>query len=642
MPVNPFVVGQWVRGDRFYGRVSQIEEILGGHRNWIWLLGTRRIGKTSLLKQLEHLAWTAPERTYFPVFWDFQGADSVEELFRTFREALLDAEERLEELGVDPGQVNGGDLFDAITRLRRRLKSVNLKLLLLCDEVEELITLNRLDPALLRKLRRVMQSQEDVRSILASTIRLWALADEKGDTSPFLHGFTPPLYIQSLSDDEARALIGQQHLAPGARPQFAAAATEEIRSSCDNHPYLIQLVCKRFLESGDLADAMEQVRSDEMVGHFFSVDFEMLSSVEKDVVRIVGEASAASSDSILRSLPVEPSSLDGALHRLESLGYLRRGAGRRFELVNHFFRRWVMQRPRSARSHDDNATAALENKLSQQATQAGGGPPNLYDGRYTLLERLGEGANGVVHKAKDELLNEVIALKILRPELSGSAVLANRIRREALVARDLNHPNLLKVYHLGECQGRMYLAMKLIEGPTLAQRISRSGALNPARVLEIGRKLASALEAAHGQKVIHRDIKPQNILLDASGEPHLTDFGLARLTDGPGFTRGGTFLGTPQYASPEQARLLPADERSDIYSLGIVLYEMVTGRAPFMAESVEEVLRMHCDVPPRDLRRSPSELSPALAAIIMKALEKEPSHRFQTSAELRKALEDVR
>jgi serine/threonine-protein kinase len=217
----------------------------------------------------------------------------------------------------------------------------------------------------------------------------------------------------------------------------------------------------------------------------------------------------------------------------------------------------------------------------------------------------------------------------------------NRVRREALLARDLNHPNLLKVYHLGECQGRMYLAMKLIEGPTLAQQISRGGAMDPSRVVEIGRKLASALEAAHGQKVIHRDIKPQNILLDEKGDPHLTDFGLARLSDGPAFTRGGTFLGTPQYASPEQARLLPADERSDIYSLGIVLYEMATGRPPFMADSVEEVLRMHREVTPPDLGKSRPDLGSPLSEAIARSLEKEPSRRFQSAREFRMRLEGV-
>jgi DNA-binding winged helix-turn-helix (wHTH) protein len=176
-PAIPFVVGQWVRGDRFYGRSAQIEEILGGHRNCIWLLGTRRIGKTSLLKQIEHIAATSRDQRYFPVFWDFQGAETAEELHLNFADALLDTDERLERIGIRLEDVEADDLFVSIEQLRRRLRAEKLELLLLCDEVEELIKLHQEDPSLLRKLRHVMQSREDIRTVLASTIRLWALAD---------------------------------------------------------------------------------------------------------------------------------------------------------------------------------------------------------------------------------------------------------------------------------------------------------------------------------------------------------------------------------------------------------------------------------------------------------------------------------
>jgi protein kinase-like protein/AAA domain-containing protein len=640
MPISPYVVGQWVRGDRFYGRSAQIDEILGGHRNWIWLLGTRRIGKTSLLKQLEHLAWNASPRAYFPVFWDFQGSDSSDELFRTLREALLDAEERLQELGIETAEVEGTDLLDTLARLRRKVRSAGMRLLLLCDEVEELITLNRADPALLRKLRRAMQSQEDVRSVLASTIRLWALSDEKGDTSPFLHGFTPPLYIKSLTDEEALALVRQRNLGVGARPPFDDPSAEEIRSRCDNHPYLIQLVCKRFLESGDLQDAIGQVASDDMVGHFFSVDYEMLSSVEKDVVRAIAEASAATSDSILSRLSIEAGSLSGVLLRLENLGFIRRDPDRRFVLVNFFFKRWFESRARSNSTVEGTASPA--DRLASQRTTLTGGGPAPFDGRYTLMEKLGQGGWGTVFKARDELLGETLAIKLLRPELSENPQVRERVRRETLVARDLVHPNVLKVYHLGECQGQMYIAMKFIEGPTLAEWIRRNGFMDPRRLVEIGWKLASALEAAHARNVIHRDIKPQNILIDEGGEPHLADFGLARVTDSPSVTMEGTFLGTPYYASPEQASLRPTDARSDIYSLGIVLYEMATGRPPFRAQSSEEVLRLHREARPKDLLELRPEVGARLAEAIQRCIEKEPARRFQSASGLRMALEGMR
>ena len=177
MPMTPFVVGQWVRGQKFYGRDALIEEILDGPRSWVWLLGTRRIGKTSLLKQIEYLTSTQPDLGYFPIFWDFQGASDPDELHMGFSDALLDAEDRLEELGIPLRDVEDDNLFRSLGRLRRKVRSKGFKLMLLCDEVEELIKLNQKDPSLLSKLRRIMQSYEDIRSILASTIRLWALAD---------------------------------------------------------------------------------------------------------------------------------------------------------------------------------------------------------------------------------------------------------------------------------------------------------------------------------------------------------------------------------------------------------------------------------------------------------------------------------
>ena len=343
MPAIPFVVGQWVRGDRFYGRAAQIEEILGGHRNCIWLLGTRRIGKTSLLKQIEHIAETSRDRRYFPIFWDFQGAETPEELHLNFADALLDADERLERIGIRLEEVEAEDLFVSIERLRRLLRARKLGLLLLCDEVEELIKLHQKDPSLLRKLRHLMQSREDIRTVLASTIRLWALADLKEDTSPFLHGFTPPLYIERLTDAEARSLIEQSHLGPEERPHFADGVVEAIRDHCDNHPYLVQLVCKRYLETGGLEEAIEQVATDRMVSYFFSVDFEMLSEAEREIIQMIARQSGVESNSIREELSLGSDALEGTLRRLENLGFIRRNRERRFVLANYFFRRWLQE-----------------------------------------------------------------------------------------------------------------------------------------------------------------------------------------------------------------------------------------------------------------------------------------------------------
>jgi AraC-like DNA-binding protein len=339
----PYVVGQWVRGDRFYGRAPLIEEVLEGHRSSIWLLGTRRIGKTSLLKQIEHIAETSENPRFFPVFWDFQGTGEPEELHLNFADALLDAEERLERIGLGLDDVTAEDLFVSLGRLRRQLRDRNLGLLLLCDEVEELIKLQQKDPSLLGKLRRAMQTREDTRSVIASTIRLWALADRQEDTSPFLHGFTPPLYIERLSDEEAWSLIRQERLDAHQRPRIPDEVTEAIREHCGNHPYLIQLVCKRYFETGRLLDAIEQVGTDRMVSYFFSVDFEMLSDQEADIVRFIASSTGVQSHSIQEALAIGADSAKGSLHRLENLGFISRNRDQRFILANRFFSRWMRE-----------------------------------------------------------------------------------------------------------------------------------------------------------------------------------------------------------------------------------------------------------------------------------------------------------
>ncbi len=348
-PGSPFVAGQWVRGERFYGRAAEIGEILDGPRNWLWLLGSRRIGKTSVLKQLEHLADPrtgagAPERGYLPIFWDLQGIADPAELHRDFGDALLDAEERLAARGIALAEVEDGDLFVSLGRLRRRLRSQGLRLLLLCDEVEELIQLGAKDPALLRKLRRAMQSREDIRSVLASSVRLWALAEQKEDTSPFLHGFTPPLYLGNLGRGEARALIRQQQLAAERRPKFDDDTVEAIRRRCGDHPYLIQLVCRRRLEIDDLEEVFEEVASDPTVGFFFAADLELLTDTERAVLGRLAERSAADSEALADGGdPALGRALRGGLQRLTHLGFVRRDEERRYRLVNPFFRRWLQE-----------------------------------------------------------------------------------------------------------------------------------------------------------------------------------------------------------------------------------------------------------------------------------------------------------
>jgi hypothetical protein len=267
--------------------------------------------------------------------------------------------------------------------------------LLLCDEVEELIKLHRKDPALLRKLRHAMQSREDIRTVLASTIRLWALSDEKEDTSPFLHGFTPPLYIERFSDEETRSLIEQSHLGAEQRPQFADGVVEAIRDHCDNHPYLVQLVCKRYLETGELDEAVEQVATDRMVSYFFSVDFDMLSDAEGNIIQMIARESVATSNLIRQELPLGPDALQGTLRRLENLGFIRSNTEHEYVLANYFFRRWLQEMQAGTTPPDDASEPAPtpangEAQLESDDKQSG-------DGFFAELKRRNVFRVGIVY-----------------------------------------------------------------------------------------------------------------------------------------------------------------------------------------------------------------------------------------------------
>ena len=259
-----------------------------------------------------------------------------------------------------------------------------------------------------------------------------------------------------------------------------------------------------------------------------------------------------------------------------------------------------------------------------------------------LLRHVGEGATGIVYKARDSLLHTDIAIKMLRLEYGRSEGALERFRQEIILSRDIGHPNVLRTYHLGEYQNRKYLTMQWVDGQTLAQLIKADGPLNEAVVIDIGMKITAALAAAHARKVLHRDIKPQNILVDRSNEPYLVDFGVARVLGRPGLSANGIFLGTPNYASPEQARLRMLDERSDLYSLGVVLFEMTTGRRPFGGRTSQDVLDQHKSEPAPDPRRLRPSLSTAISAVILRCLEKDAANRFANARALGEALTAIR
>ncbi|MGD8439388.1 MAG: transcriptional regulator [Holophagae bacterium] len=300
-PGGSYVVGQWVRAEGFYGRAAQLDEVLDSPRNGFWVVGTRRRGKTSFLKQLEHLAESRPERGLIPVFWDLQGVDDLDALAFSLEEALADAETRIGDVGVTLGDVLNDDVFRTLAAVRRRMQAADRRLLLLCDEAEALKSLTVRSEAALGRLRRALLARDGVRAVMASGPRLWDLATGSA-TSPFLDGFLPPLYLGALDHAEARALVLQRQLGDGARPDLTDAEVEEICRWGGGHPFLLQLLSKRAIERGDVSRAVAAVAGDRSVSSLFEVDLELLDDGQRRVLDDLAHGRRAAVDRDARSM----------------------------------------------------------------------------------------------------------------------------------------------------------------------------------------------------------------------------------------------------------------------------------------------------------------------------------------------------
>src|SRR5512142_2992817 len=262
-------------------------------------------------------------------------------------------------------------------------------------------------------------------------------------------------------------------------------------------------------------------------------------------------------------------------------------------------------------------------------------------GRYRLEARIGAGGMSTVYRAFDETLQRPVAIKLMNREVASDSDQLERFRREARAVAQLSHPHVVGVIDYGEDDGRPYIVFEYVEGETLKERIRRSGRLPITEAVAYAIEIARALGTAHARHIVHRDVKPQNVLIDEEGSAKVTDFGIARTLDEEGLTADGRVLGTTDYVSPEQALGRPVTDQSDLYSLGVVPYEMLTREVPFKGENQVAVAMKHVREQLPDVQYKRPEVSAALASVVDTATAKRVEDRYADDAELIADLEDV-
>ncbi len=634
---NPFFNRQRITDPAYFvGRKAEVETLYSAvvTHQCRSLVGERKMGKSSLLTHIcnpetMRLYGLNPERQLL-LYFDLEGMASAaaQDFWVEILDALL--------LRLPPGElaeavrrmVDGGDVrFMAVRRLLRRVRDAGFDLVLCLDEFESLARNPRFEPDFYGELRS-LAGEMGLVYLTASKRSLYELTYEHADTlsSPFFNIFSE-LPLTALSDEEAQELLGHvSGLLGGAA--FCVQEMELAQQIAGNHPFFLQVAGFHLYET----PGRGQPRPAETAA---LVRKRYLAEAE-DHYRYLWSQLSSTQQMALVHLDQAPEPMVRIL-RIKSLVEERQGRVTPFsETFAEFLKRQREVEETGARSTASGSSDLIGRTL----------------GGYRVVSPIGQGGMAEVFKGYQPNLDRYVALKILSPRFAADNEFYERFQREAAAVARLHHPNIVQVYDFGTVDRLTYMVMEYIPGPTLKERVrtlrGRSEHLSRGEVLSVIRQIASALDHAHANGLIHRDIKPANILLRSNEfDPHnpqeayavLTDFGVVKMLEGVKFTATGMTMGTPDYMSPEQARGDDVGRASDIYALGVVVYEMLVGQLPFSADTPLAVLLKHMnDAPPKPHTVSP-QLPVAVDLVLERALAKQPHERFATASEFAAALE---
>jgi tRNA A-37 threonylcarbamoyl transferase component Bud32 len=619
----------------FFGRqetLRQIAEFLNGNQS-VSLVGPRKIGKTSLLYHLMR-PQTAQElglgenRLFCYMDCEGMGTDSPAEVLQQFAAELhseLELRGGPEEPALEAACANPSRL--AFEGAVRALGKQDLAMVIILDEFERLSQNPNLEVNFFNALRS-MASRFPLAFITASALPLIELTfsgrSQEILSSPFFNIFAP-IFLGGLAEDEARALIWVP--AEKAQCAFPAPLHDSLYRFSGGHPFFLQVACFHAFHNDASPAEIERQALEELDSHF---EYCWRNLNEPERKALLAHAAAA---------PMENKSEPAAsvLRDLEKKGLLEQHKGR-WSCASGALRLFLAGQTAPSNSRTQTAPARLAGKRY----------PSAMLGAYEILEPIGKGGMAEVFKARHIRLDRPAAIKILSPHLAPEADFRERFAREARALAALKHPNIIQIFDYGDEEGLYYIAMEYIAGRDLGYRLSLGKRLPTAHTWRIAVELAAALDFAHARGIIHRDVKPANVLLEPMGHGEnadgraakhparaiLTDFGIAKLmAEDSQATQAGLY-GTVDYMSPEQIRAdANIDGRADIYALGVMLFRMLTGHPAFAAASSNLMMMAHLETPPPDARTYAPDLPEKVALALQRAMAKDPIDRFSSAGE---------